>query len=234
MVETRTLENLWPEDIAEAKKIQNYLAPKVKITPLRKKPNFIAAVDASFFDGEIIAVASLFTYPQMDLQEDAVFEGKTGFPYVPGFLSFREGAALIKALKRLGRTPDVLLVDGQGISHPRGIGIASHIGIILGLPTIGCAKSRLIGRFREPGKINGSWTYLYLDEGYRKRIGAVVRTRSYVKPLFVSPGHLIDIESSVKIVLGCVSQYRIPGPLRRADLISKRLKAIEEGKREKL
>jgi len=223
MIGNRTAENLWPHDITGAKKIQNYLAPKVKIIPISKKPNFIAAVDASFLDGETIAVASLFTYPQMNFQEDSVFEGKTGFPYIPGFLSFREGAALINAVKRLGRMPDVLLVDGQGISHPRGIGLASHIGIILGLPAIGCAKSRLIGRFRKPAKIKGSWTYLYL-EGRIRRIGAVVRTRSNVKPLFVSPGHLIDIESSVEIVLGCVSQYRIPEPLRRADLISKSLK----------
>jgi deoxyribonuclease V len=222
------LDSLIPREPEETEKIQNILARRVRIIPLRKSPNFIAAVDASFLGDMVIAVASLFTYPEMEQLEDSVFKGVTTFPYIPGFLSFREGSALVKAVAGLRRRPDVLLVDGHGISHPRGIGIASHIGVILDLPTIGCAKSRLIGEFREPEKIKGNWTYLFQDDGHGKRIGAVVRTRSGVKPLFVSPGHLIDIESSIKVVLDCASHYRIPDPLRRADQVSKSLKRMEE------
>jgi deoxyribonuclease V len=121
----------------------------------------------------------------------------------------------------------VVLFDAQGIAHPRGLGLASYVGIIVGLPAIGCAKSRLVGEFREPGREKGEWTYLYPEGKPHRPIGAVVRTRHGVKPLFVSPGHLIDIDSSVDIVMQCTSAYRIPDPLRRADMLSR--KKIREG-----
>ncbi|HXX53860.1 MAG TPA: endonuclease V, partial [Thermodesulfovibrionales bacterium] len=185
---------------------------------LHATPSYVAAVDAAFADNTVIAVASLFAFPSLVCIQDAVQREELRFPYVPGLLSFREGHAMIGALKKLRTPPDVVLVDGQGIAHPRGIGIASHIGILLGKPTIGCAKSRLVGEFREPTSQKGHWSYLY----YRgKEVGAVLRTRDHVRPLFISPGYLIDIASSLEIVMGCLSAYRIPEPLRRADALSR-------------
>ncbi len=184
-------------------------------------PSFIAAVDASFAGEEIIAVATLYTYPELSHVRDVFVREKIYFPYVPGFLSFREGHAIVVTIQKLKIKPDLILFDGQGIAHPKGIGIASHIGVILNIPTIGCAKSRLIGEFEEPDKDKGSWTYLrYKGTG----VGVVLRTRRNVKPVFVSPGHMIDIKSSIEIVMDCVTEYRIPEPLRRADQLSKKLK----------
>lgn len=193
----------------------------MKITALRKAPLFIAGVDASFIDDTVIAAASLYIYPGLKHIQDAYAKEKTRFPYIPGFLTFREGPAIIKALTKLKTLPDVILFDGQGIAHPRGIGIASHIGVMLATPTIGCAKSRLVGDFDEPDEKKGAWTYLY----YKKaKVGAVLRARSGVRPVFVSPGHLMDIKSSVGILMNCIPKYRIPEPLRRADSISKSIR----------
>jgi deoxyribonuclease V len=215
---------LLPEDTDRAREIQSLLALKVRLAPLEKSPGLVAAVDASFFNDTVVAVATLFTYPEMRHLQDAYFTGKTLFPYIPGYLSFREGPAVIEALLMLELLPDVVLFDAQGIAHPRGLGLASHAGIILGRPAIGCAKSRLMGNFREPGRERGSWSYIYPEGRPHRPIGAVVRTRSGVKPLFVSPGHLIDIESSVDIVMQCSTEYRIPEPLRRADMLSRMMK----------
>jgi deoxyribonuclease V len=215
------IKNLWTDNISKAKKIQDELRRKVKIIPLQKTPLYIAGVDAAFMDDVIIAVASLYKYPELIPLQDAVSREKLRFPYVPGLLSFREGPAVIKALGKLKIQPDVILFDGQGIAHPKGIGIASHIGVILNIPTIGCAKSRLTGEFEEPDAKKGSRTYLHHND---QRVGAVLRTRTDVKPLFVSPGHLIDILSSIDIVMKCTCRFRIPEPLRRADHLSKKFK----------
>lgn len=212
----------WPRNIREAKALQESLREKVKIHPLKKLPKFIAGADAAFSDDTVIAVISLFTYPKLTYIEDAVVNSISLFPYIPGYLSFKEGPAILEAFERLKVKPDLLLFDGQGIAHPRGIGIASHLGVILNIPTIGCAKSRLIGEYDEPGNNKGDWTYLYHDG---KRIGAVLRTRRGVRPLFISPGHMIDIKSSVEIVMNCLSRFRIPEPLRRADHLSRLHKA---------
>jgi deoxyribonuclease V len=171
-----------------------------------------------------VAVACLYSFPSLEHHEDAACSEVVCFPYVPGYLAFREGHAIVSAINRLRTAPDVVLVDGHGIAHPRGIGIASHIGVILGVPTIGCAKSRLVGDFAEPAAKQGSWTYLSLEGAH---VGAVLRTRSNAKPVFVSPGHMTDIPSSVEIVMTCAGQYRIPDPLRRADMISRKLSRQE-------
>lgn len=212
------MKDRWPDTLQGAKSLQEYLRRKVKIVPLGKVPETIAGVDATFAGDLVIAVASLYRYSPLEHEEDTVCRGGTRFPYVPGYLAFREGHTVVDALKRLKTSPDVILVDGQGIAHPRGIGIASHIGILLGIPTIGCAKSRLIGEFREPGTKKGDWTYL-VHEG--RKVGAVLRTRWNVKPIFVSPGHLIDIQSAVAVVMHCVSSFRVPDPLRQADHVSR-------------
>jgi len=218
MLNNSRTKNLWPRDTRAAREIQDAFRKKVKILPLRKAPLHVAGVDAAFAGNEVIAVSSLYTFPLLECVQDAVWREEIRFPYVPGLLTFREGHAMISALKRLRIAADVILVDGQGIAHPRSIGIASHIGVILGKPTIGCAKSRLIGEFREPRTGKGSWSFLYYKG---EEVGAVLRSRDHVRPLFVSPGHLIDILSSLEIVMKCLSHYRIPEPLRRADSLSK-------------
>jgi deoxyribonuclease V len=212
---------LWPKNIAEAKGIQLELKDKVKIVPLGKKPEFVAGVDAAFPENRVIAAACLYRYPELSLLEETYAVTEVSFPYIPGFLSFREGPAIIEALKHFTIPPDVVLFDGQGIAHPKGLGIATHIGILLDVPTIGCAKSRLVGEYKVPGITRGNRSPLRYDG---KTVGAVLRTRDNTRPVFVSPGHRIDIEASIEIVLGCISKYRLPEPLRRADFLSGKLK----------
>ena len=211
----------WPKDIAGAKKIQDVLKKKVRITSLRKIPEHVVGVDAAFFGDKIVGIACLYKYPELIFVEEAYSITETSFPYIPGFLSFREGPAIMKAIQGLKHKPDIILFDGQGIAHPKGLGIASHIGILLDIPTIGCAKSRLVGHYREPGLKKGGWSSLRYGG---RNIGAVLRTKDNVRPVFISPGHRIDLKNSIKIVLGCTSTYRIPDPLRRADFISKKIK----------
>jgi len=211
----------WPKNIKEAKEIQSIVKKKVKIIQLTKKPEFIAGVDAAFSEDSVIGAVCIYKYPELTLLEETYATIKIMFPYVPGFLSFREGPAIIKALNKLTIKPDVILFDGQGIAHPSSIGIASHIGMLLNIPSIGCAKSKLIGDYTEPGVKKGEYTYLKYHNAV---IGAVLRTRDYVKPVFVSPGHLIDLKGAIDIVLKCTTNYRIPEPLRMADRISKRLR----------
>jgi len=219
----------WPRDIAEAKDIQDRLKDKVRIIPLQKTPRTVAGVDATFFEDKIIGVACLYGYPEPNLIKETYAIKKTPFPYIPGYLSFREGPVIIMALKGLEIRPDIILFDGHGIAHQRGMGIATHIGIILGIPSIGCAKSRLIGDYKEPGPKKGDWSSIKYEG---KVVGAVLRTKDNIRPIFVSPGHRIDLRDSIKVVLGCTTKYRIPEPLRRADHISKRIKRfIEESGR---
>jgi len=193
----------------------------VNIIPLKKEPKYIVGVDAAFLNNKVIGVACLYKYPEIHFIEEAYAVTEILFPYIPGFLSFREGPAIIMALKGLKRKPDIILFDGQGIAHPKRLGIASHVGVLLNIPTIGCAKSRLVGTYKEPGPKKGTCSSLL----YKKEIvGVVLRTNDNVKPLFVSPGHRIDIQGSMEIVLACSQRYRLPEPLRWADFLSKKIK----------
>jgi len=216
----------WPGDIAEARAAQELLSRTVRIVPFRGRPRFIAGLDAAFSSARIFAAACLYRLPGLVCVEQATAIQDLLFPYVPGLLSFREGPAVIEALGRLRQRPDVILVDGQGIAHHRGIGIASHIGVVLDLPAIGCAKQRLVGDFLEPGMGKGEWEPLR----YRGAVvGAVLRTRSNVKPLFVSPGHRVDVNTAIGLVLSCLGGYRIPEPIRCADMLSKKVKRTIAG-----
>jgi deoxyribonuclease V len=211
-----------PETVEEARRIQGILAAKVEIIPFRSEVGYIAGVDAAFSSTRVFAAACLFSYPGLEPVEDALAQTAMRFPYISGYLSFREGPAIMLAVRRLSTKPDLILVDGQGIAHPRGIGIASHIGVLLDMPTIGCAKSRLCGEFVEPDGGKGERSLLrYRD----KVVGAVLRTRAGVRPLFISPGHRVDLETSVEIALAATRRFRIPEPLRRADILSKRARA---------
>lgn len=207
----------------DAKAVQEELRQKIKIAPLHKKPEYIAAADAAFTDNRVIGAVCIYKYQGLEYLDHAIAIKKITFPYVPGFLTFREGPAIIEAIEKLKITPDVIIFDGQGIAHPKGLGIASHIGALLNMPTIGCAKSRLIGAFREPGKRKGQWSHL-MHNG--KTIGAVLRTRDNIRPVFVSPGHKIDLEASVNIIIHCTENYRISAPQRCADMLAKRAKPL--------
>ena len=211
----------WPETIEQARKIQESLAAKVLCIPLRRKVKLIAGVDAAFTENRVFAACCLYSFPALSLIDEVCVVSSISFPYIPGYLTFREGEAIIRALRLLKAKPDLILIDGQGIAHPRRLGIASHIGVLLDLPTIGCAKSRLIGEFEEPDWKRGALAPLRFQE---KIVGAVLRTRDHVRPLFISPGHKISLKNSVEIVLQTTRGFRIPEPLRRADFLSKRVK----------
>jgi deoxyribonuclease V len=213
----------WPQilTIEDARDTQNLLRKKVRITPLKKEPRYVAGVDAAFSNDRVFAAACLYLFPALALIEQQSAVQELRFPYVPGFLSFREGPAIIAALDKLAHKPDLILVDGQGIAHPRGFGIASHIGVLLAIPTIGCAKSRLIGKHEESGIKKCHWSAL-IYEG--KTVGAVVRTKENVKPLFVSPGHKINLDDALRFTIACTDKHRIPEPLRCADMLAKRMK----------
>ncbi len=227
MVKFKAATFLQSGDRARIEEIQSFVRGKVRIAALPKVPEYVAGVDASFLDETVIAVATLWRLPEMRQLETAFFRGETDFPYMPGLLSFREGPAVVNAVRKLTIVPDLVLVDGHGIAHPRGAGLAAYVGVILNIPTVGCAKSRLIGNFIEPGREKGQWTYLYRGEDRNEPIGAVLRTRRDTRPVFVSPGHLIDIGSSVAVVMQCTSGYRIPEPLRKADSLSRVMKRDE-------
>lgn len=181
---------------------------------------------AAFSPTRIFAAACVYRLPELTCVEQATAVQDLLFPYVPGLLSFREGPAVIEALGRLTQRPHVILADGQGIAHPRGIGIASHIGVVLDIPAIGCAKQRLVGDLREPGMRKGDWEPLAYRDAL---VGAVLRTRDNVQPLFVSPGHRVDVNTAVRIVLSCLGRYRIPEPIRCADMLSKKIKREARG-----
>ena len=179
------------------------------------KIQFLAAADVSFSRKSpvLFAAVLVYTFPDLELVEHQENVSEAQFPYIPGLLSFREAPALVPLFERLNHLPDVVLVDGQGIAHPRRFGIASHLGVLLDLPTVGCAKSRLVGEFERLPEKRGEWVPL-TDNG--QVIGRVVCTRSGVKPLFVSVGHKVTLPDAMNLVLRSVSKYRIPDPLRGA------------------
>ena len=213
-MKTRKLHK-WDLSCAEARQLQLQLAQRVRFAAIKKIPKIIAGLDCAFSkDGkQIFAAAVVIKLPGFEVIETTTATRKVDFPYIPGLLSFREAPACIDAIEKLKNTPDCLIVDGQGFAHPRRFGIACHIGAIVDKPTVGCAKSRLIGTFDEPGRLKGNYSQR-LDE--KEPIGAVLRTRANVKPVFVSVGHKCKLDDAISIVLGCTTKYRLPEPSRLA------------------
>jgi len=207
----------WDVSLAEAREIQTQLRRHVLVQPLERCPEIVAGVDVSVRERWARAAAVLLTYPDLLPLQAATAEMPVSFPYVPGSLTFREGPAALAALERLADRPDLVIFDAQGLAHPRRMGLATHLGILLDIPAIGCAKSHLCGTYVEPEEHKGSWTRL-TDGG--EVIGAVVRTRDRVRPVFVSVGHRVDLEAAVALVLGCVSKYRLPEPTRWAHRVA--------------
>ncbi len=211
----------WDLSYKEAIEIQRRLARQVRFTKMKKKPTVIAGLDCAFSkDGRrIVAAVVVIELPSFTVIETTTATRKVDVPYIPGLLSFREAPACIDAIEKLKAKPDVFVVDGQGIAHPRRFGIASHIGVLVDKPTVGCAKSRLIGSFEELGRRKSSYSPLMDDD---EVIGAVVRTRTDIKPVFVSVGHKCTLADAIKVVLRCTTRYRLPEPGRLAhQLVSK-------------
>jgi len=200
----------------EAIRLQSRLRGRLILTAPDHPPQTVAGADLAIDTEreEGVAGVIVYRYPGLQEIERRWARRPIAFPYIPGLLAFREIPVLLDAFDQLHTVPDVVLVDGQGIAHPRGLGIASHLGLWLGCATIGCAKSRLVGEHEEPALAAGSHTPLVLNGGV---VGAVLRTRDRVQPIFVSPGHLIDLDGSIQVALGCCDGYRIPKPTREAD-----------------
>jgi len=205
----------WDLSCKEAIEIQRQLASQVRFTAMKKRPKIIAGLDCAFSKDSkrIFAAAVVIDISDFSIIETATAARKVDFPYIPGLLSFREAPVCIDAIEKLKTTPDVFIVDGQGFAHPRRFGIACHIGVLVDKPTVGCAKSRLIGTFDEPGRLKGNYNQL-LDE--KEPIGAVLRTRTDVKPVYVSVGHRCMLEDAIRIILECTTKYRLPEPSRLA------------------
>lgn len=205
----------WNLTTTQARDLQLELASRVDVTTPLGPWEVVAAADVSYakFDRWLYAAVVVMRAGSDEVVERVGVAAEASFPYVPGLLSFRELPPVLEAFRKLRTRPDVVLCDGQGYAHPRRIGLACHLGLWLGLPTIGCAKSRLIGTFDEPGRERGSRSPL-LDHG--EVIGSVVRTRAGVRPLFVSSGHRCDLEGAVSVVLATTPKYRLPVPARAA------------------
>jgi deoxyribonuclease V len=217
----------WDVSYREAIRIQENLRSNISLVNSTRKVSSVAGADVSYSKRgeEGIAAMVVLSYPGLDLLDEVFVKGKVSFPYIPGLLSFREAPLLIEVFQRLQRLPDVALYDGQGIAHPRSFGLASHMGLLLDLPSIGCAKKKLVGDFGDVGPQSGSTTPLKLGG---KIVGSVIRTRKGVKPVFVSPGHRIDLETSMQLVLKTCRGFRLPEPLRRAHLMIKRIRSQEK------
>ncbi|MDO8734168.1 MAG: deoxyribonuclease V [Elusimicrobiota bacterium] len=213
-----------PTDVRQAKIIQQNLSAKIIL-----KNDFedilqiktIAGCDVSYSKDEenIFAAIVVLDFASLEIVEKIKirYRKKFAFPYIPGYLSFREGPVLLEAIKKLKTKPNVFLFDGQGIAHPRGIGIASHLGVILDKPSIGCAKSHLYGNYEEPPPaLKGAYTFLKDAAG--TLIGLIMRSKKFTKPIFISQGHRIGLTTAADIVFKCLTKYRIPEPLRLAHI----------------
>jgi deoxyribonuclease V len=210
----------WSLEQEEAKALQRELAKRVVREDRLDEVRHITGVDMAIneVNGMARAAVVLLSYPALEIVEQHVFEEPVRMPYIPGLLSFREIPCILGAFDLLKQQPELVMVDGQGIAHPRRLGIASHLGLWLDLPTIGCAKSILTGHHGPLSEEVGSWVPLEAD---REVIGAVLRTRARVKPMIISLGHRISLETSLRYVLACARGYRLPEPTRLADKLSK-------------
>jgi deoxyribonuclease V len=212
----------------EAVALQKSLRERVVLKPLDREIETVAGADISFnkYEPTLYAGIVVLRLPSLEVLEEVGVVSETRFPYVPGLLSFRESPPVLEAWSKLKTEPDAVMFDGQGIAHPRRVGIASHVGLIIERPTLGCAKSVLVGKYEEPPPERGSWTPL-VDKG--ETVGAALRTKDRVNPIYVSPGHLIDLAGAIELTLKCNGGYRQPEPTRRAHLL---VNALRRGERQ--
>ncbi len=211
--------NSWPSTIEEAAIFRDELARKVRLSSVGREIRTVAGVDVAYCGETAVAAAVLYDLKDICLMEEATAVAEVSFPYIPGYLFFREGPAVLTAIEKLARRPDLIMVDGHGIAHPKKAGYACLLGALLDIPSIGCAKSRLVGNYEEPGPERGSFSLLAYGG---ETVGAVVRTRQNVRPVFVSVGHMIELKKAVDTVLRFAPKYRIPEPLRAADALARK------------
>ncbi len=209
----------WPETVEEARAIQEELREQVIVEDDLPQVRYVAGVDAGYHEQDNVtqAAVAVLSFPDLQLCDQAIARCPTHFPYIPGFLSFREVPAVLEALEQLSIVPDLLLCDGQGLAHPRRFGIACHLGVLTNLPAIGVAKSRFIGTHEGLPPERGSWQPL-LDQG--ETVGAVLRSRSHVNPLYISIGHRISLPTALDYVLRCTPKYRLPETTRISDRLA--------------
>jgi len=207
----------WNLPIPQARDLQNRLASDICRTGNVVEPRFIAGIDVSTQKSKGTGTAAIVVleYPGLSLVETSIIQGEINFPYVPGLLSFREAPLILQACEQLKHTPDLIMVDGQGIAHPRRLGIAAHLGLLFDIPTVGCAKSRLCGTFQAPALEAGNYEEL-IDN--HEAIGVVLRTKNNTNPVFISIGNKISIEEAIYWVMSCCRGYRLPEPTRLAHL----------------
>ena len=217
----------WDLRPTDAVQLQKELKSQILLQPLSQPPRLIAGADLSFDKGSDTVYAGIVVLRLPDLQivEERGLQTTAPFPYVPGLLSFRESPAILEVWDKLENKPDLLVTDGQGTAHPRGFGVACHLGLWLDIPTIGCAKTLLCGKYETPDEARGSTSPIVYKNA---TIGAALRTKTRVKPVYVSPGHKIDLECALDIMLLCDGGYRIPEPTRRAHLFVNRLRLGEK------
>jgi len=210
----------WNLEISEAINLQRELATRLVLEDQFGEIHIVAGVDMAINEGNGMARAAvvLFSFPDLTILEKHVYEEPLRMAYVPGLLSFRELPCVLGAIQQLKQKPDLIMADGQGLAHPRRLGIASHLGLWIDTPTIGCAKSILVGTHEPVGDAVGDWSPLVY---HRETIGAALRTRVKVKPMYISQGHKISLASSIKFVLACGKGYRLPETTRQADKLSK-------------
>ena len=214
-VKTRRTVHSWPSDVESARAVQESLRSQVIREDTLGIVHYVAGVDVGFEDDgrTTRAAVALLEYPALSLRDQAISRSPTRFPYIPGYLSFRELPAVLQALEQLKVAPDLLLCDGQGLAHPRRFGLACHLGVLTDIPSIGVAKSRLTGVHDDPPREKGQWVPL-MDKG--ETIGAVVCTRNNVSPVYVSLGHRISLPTAIDYVLGCTTRFRLPETTRWA------------------
>jgi deoxyribonuclease V len=217
----------WEVSPRQAIQIQEELSTRVVMANGFRELTLIGGADVAFSkkNNRVYAAVAVFDYDTMSLVEEAHAEAPAHFPYIPGLLTFREGPVVLEAFRRVRARPDLILFDGQGIAHPRRLGLATHMGLLLNIPTVGCAKKPLRVQFEPPGLKRGSATRMMAGG---EQVGVVLRTRDGVKPLYISPGHLVDLATSVQVVLAAGRGYRLPEPTRIAHIFVSKLRKRKE------
>jgi deoxyribonuclease V len=217
------LSHSWDMSPQDARQLQMKLAAHIIRENKLGTVKTVAGIDVGMKNDMVGAAVVVLNFPELDVVAQSTATRRVTYPYIPGLLSFREGPVILDALDRLDRKPDLLIFDGQGIAHPCRLGIASHIGLLSDFPSIGCAKSRLCGQYQEPDVERGSHVAL-MDHG--ETIGAIVRTRTNVKPVFVSIGHRVGLKTCIDVVLACCKSYRLPETTRKAHRLASEWKNI--------
>lgn len=209
------LKHSWNVDPSTAREIQKSLVSSIQVRDFSGPVRYVAGADVSVTSDKQILIGGfcVLSFPELTVVHTTVSTKAATFPYVPGLLSFREIPVLLDAWEQLPKKPDVIICDGQGIAHPRGLGLASHLGLLLNCPTVGCAKKRLVGNHESVNVPRGSWQQLTINQSL---VGCVLRTRDHVKPVYVSPGHQVGFDQARELVLATCGKYRLPEPIREA------------------